>query len=198
MSKIEVDAIEPQSGTTLTIGASGDTITIPSGATLTNSGTATGFGKVLQVVSVTKTDFFSTTSTSYVDVTGVSASITPSSASNKILVMLTGGSGGGGGGNSFGYGVVLRGATELTIGDSRGSATRASLDLSLGDAGTIVDYTKNFAFTFLDSPATTSATTYKLQIKRTVNTIAIGGSFDASNTSRSNIPTIITLMEIAG
>jgi hypothetical protein len=44
MSKIEVDAIEPQSGTTLTIGASGDTITVPSGATITNSGTATGFG----------------------------------------------------------------------------------------------------------------------------------------------------------
>jgi hypothetical protein len=53
MSKIEVDAIEPQSGTTLTLGASGDTITIPSGATLTNSGTATGFGKVLQVVNAT-------------------------------------------------------------------------------------------------------------------------------------------------
>jgi hypothetical protein len=46
MSKIEVDAIEPQSGTSLTLGASGDTITIPSGATLTNSGTATGFGKM--------------------------------------------------------------------------------------------------------------------------------------------------------
>jgi hypothetical protein len=46
MSKIEVDAIEPQSGTSLTLGASGDTITIPSGATLTNSGTATGFGGV--------------------------------------------------------------------------------------------------------------------------------------------------------
>ena len=44
MSKIEVDAIEPQSGTSLTLGASGDTITIPSGATITNSGTATGFG----------------------------------------------------------------------------------------------------------------------------------------------------------
>jgi hypothetical protein len=42
MSKIEVDAIEPQSGTTLTIGASGDTITIPSGATFSNSGTVTG------------------------------------------------------------------------------------------------------------------------------------------------------------
>jgi len=42
MSKIEVDTIEPQSGTTVTIGASGDTITIPSGATLTNNGTQTG------------------------------------------------------------------------------------------------------------------------------------------------------------
>jgi hypothetical protein len=45
MSKIEVDAIEPQSGTTLTIGASGDTITIPAGATIVNNGTQTGFGR---------------------------------------------------------------------------------------------------------------------------------------------------------
>jgi hypothetical protein len=37
MSKIEVDAIEPQSGTSLTLGASGDTITIPSGATLSST-----------------------------------------------------------------------------------------------------------------------------------------------------------------
>ena len=51
MSKIEVDAIEPQSGTSLTLGASGDTITIPSGATLTNSGTATGFGDAVLVAS---------------------------------------------------------------------------------------------------------------------------------------------------
>ena len=43
MSKIEVDTVEPQSGTSLTLGASGDTITIPSGATITNNGTATGF-----------------------------------------------------------------------------------------------------------------------------------------------------------
>ena len=48
MSKIEVDAIEPQSGTTLTVGANGDTITIPSGATLVNNGTASGFGDNLE------------------------------------------------------------------------------------------------------------------------------------------------------
>ena len=40
MSKLEVDAIEPQSGTTLTLGASGDTVTIPSGATLSGTSLA--------------------------------------------------------------------------------------------------------------------------------------------------------------
>ena len=43
-SEILVDKIDPQSGTALEIGSSGDTITIPSGATIVNSGTATGFG----------------------------------------------------------------------------------------------------------------------------------------------------------
>jgi len=43
-STILVDKIDPQSGTALEIGSSGDTITIPSGATIANSGTATGFG----------------------------------------------------------------------------------------------------------------------------------------------------------
>tara|TARA_R110000764_G_scaffold159453_1_gene247138 strand:- start:86 stop:1417 length:1332 start_codon:yes stop_codon:yes gene_type:complete len=54
MSKVEVDAIEPQSGTNLTVGASGDTVKIPSGATLdivsgatlVNNGTATGFASI--------------------------------------------------------------------------------------------------------------------------------------------------------
>ena len=44
MSKIEVNQVDPSTGTTLTLGTSGDTITIPSGVTIANSGTATGFG----------------------------------------------------------------------------------------------------------------------------------------------------------
>ena len=44
MSEIQVNKISPQSGTSITLGDSGDTFTIPSGATITNSGTATGFG----------------------------------------------------------------------------------------------------------------------------------------------------------
>ena len=44
MSKLEVDKIIPQSGTAIQVGESGDTITIPAGATITNNGTANGFG----------------------------------------------------------------------------------------------------------------------------------------------------------
>ena len=57
-----------------------------------NGGTgATSFtkGKVLQTVSANKTDAFSTTSTSFVDVTGLSVSITPASSSNKIYIVAT-------------------------------------------------------------------------------------------------------------
>ena len=43
-------------------------------------------GNILQVVSTTKTDTFSTTSTSYVDITGLSVSITPTSTSSKIFI----------------------------------------------------------------------------------------------------------------
>ena len=44
MSEIQVNKISPQSGTSITLGDSGDTFTIPSGATITNNGTQTGFG----------------------------------------------------------------------------------------------------------------------------------------------------------
>ena len=45
MGTLFVDKLDPQSGTSLEIGSNGDTITIPSGATIANSGTATGFGE---------------------------------------------------------------------------------------------------------------------------------------------------------
>ena len=51
MSTLEVNSIQPlSSGTTVTLGASGKTFNIPSGCTISNSGTATGFGKIGQVV----------------------------------------------------------------------------------------------------------------------------------------------------
>jgi len=52
MSKLFVDQVDPKTATTLTLGTSGDTISIPSGVTIANAGTATGFGD---------TNYFSTT-----------------------------------------------------------------------------------------------------------------------------------------
>jgi hypothetical protein len=64
MGTIFVDNLEPQSGTSLTLGASGDTVTLTSGAK------TSGFGKIGQVVqtSLTASDYFSTTSSSFVEV----------------------------------------------------------------------------------------------------------------------------------
>ena len=45
MSKLFVDQVDPKTATTLTLGTSGDTVSIPSGVTIANSGTATGFGE---------------------------------------------------------------------------------------------------------------------------------------------------------
>ena len=90
MSTLEVNSIQPlSSGTTITLGANGKTLDVPSGATLdltgsTVSGLATG--KIGQVVNVTKTNTETSSSTSYVDV-GMSITITPSATSSKVLLM---------------------------------------------------------------------------------------------------------------
>ena len=89
MSEIKVDKISPQSGTALAVGDSGDTITIPSGATITNSGTANGFGggKLLSCNSTVVTAMPSSTSASWVDVAGLAVTTgTLASSSSKLLI----------------------------------------------------------------------------------------------------------------
>ena len=81
MGTIFVDNLEPQSGTSLTLGASGATVTLTSGAK------TSGFGKIGQVLSTIGANFLSTSSTSYAAVSGLSLSITPSTTSSKILVL---------------------------------------------------------------------------------------------------------------
>jgi hypothetical protein len=166
MSKIEVDAIEPQSGTSLTLGASGDTITIPSGATITNSGTATGFGKVLQVVTATDSTTRTTTSTSYVTASNtLSITITPSSASNKILVIASTTARV----NQQSFLTLFRGATNI------GSSSEGMIELYFATStGSLTDSRCGVTMSILDSPNTTSATTYQVYIKTTSgNTIWI-------------------------
>ena len=192
MSKIEVDTIEPQSGTSLTIGASGDTITIPSGATLTNSGTATGFGKVLQVVQTVLTTVTSTTSTSAVDISGLSLSITPSSASNKVFILVDMALSESTANNLVAWNLV-RNSTALAVGTS--AATFQQTGVAINDVTTGGNMLLKQSTQYLDSPSTTSATTYKIQWKTSGGTIYINRR--ATDTYMS-VSSMITAFEIEG
>jgi hypothetical protein len=134
---------------------------------------------VLQVVQGTTTTNTSTTSTSYVD-TSLSASITPSSSSSKILIIVS---------------------QNLFISD--GIASGAMIDVNIVRASTqIIAFVSQlnrfpstdalsgtYSYQYLDSPSTTSATTYKTQFKSQT-----GASVQ---TQYASCPSVITLLEIA-
>jgi hypothetical protein len=167
-------------------------------ATLNSSGLSSP-GHVLQVVQSTKTDTFSSSSTSYTDVTGLSASITPSSTSSKILVLVNFNASVTATDNWHAY-QILRGATAIHIGDTASSRTVASVGTALLTATGSNNVIENFSIGYLDSPSTTSATTYKLQGK-----VQSGQSFvinrsdlDADATYGIRTSSSIILMEVAG
>ena len=155
-------------------------------------------GSVLQVVSINKVDVFSTaTHGSWVDITGMAASITPISSSSKILVMVQLSIGGGGNNYGRGYG-VKRGATQLnlgTYGTGSPGSFGASTSFSGGDNGGIF----TAPFIYLDSPSTTSSTTYQVELyadSRSVTTTYINRTYAGTSDGSYGASTII-LMEIA-
>ena len=113
-------------------------------------------GNIIQVVQAVKTDTASFQSTSFADITGLSASITPSSNSNKILVEAT---------------IYISTSNAVAIINFvRGSTNIGQPSSSVTHTGTFFEYNEHqgmvtSAMTFLDSPSTTNATTYKLQIR---------------------------------
>lgn len=110
-------------------------------------------GAVLQVVQTKQpASSFSTSSTTYVDVTGISLSITPSSASNKILVFI------GGGQNGLYSGAVYNSSYNLVRNGTQ-------LAENLGAVRDTGNQNAPCTMVYLDSPATTSAITYKMQAK---------------------------------
>ena len=173
-----------------------DTDMIAAGAvTQAKRGAASGTNSgLLQIVQATKTDQFSTTSTSYVDVTGLSVSITPSSTSNKILVLAMVALGGPQ--NGVIIGKVLRGTTDLLVGDASSSRTRGNFSLITYGIETTMP-TCNFQY--LDSPGSTSEQTYKVQVVSPAG--ETGGvnrtGFHGDNSSYPVGASSITVMEIA-
>ena len=161
-------------------------------------------GSVIQVVSVTKTDVFSAVvaAGSFSDVSGLAASISPISASSKILVMCIISYGTNGSTTPAMSFRVLRGSTPIGIGDAGGGRRQ----------GAVVSMTNTFDnnrgvvgnLNFLDSPSTTALTTYKAQIgviepaaygSPTIFVNSSGGDADQNYITRA--VSTITLMEIA-
>jgi hypothetical protein len=163
------------------------TLTLPdnSGTVLTSASNlvgVTGVGRVLQVVYGSTTTELSSTTSTFADTT-LTATITPTSATSKILVIVTqhyyrtNASGVGGAAVDI---KLFRGATDLGVfayGMGYG-ATTACVDMGIA------------AFQTLDTPNTTSPVTYKTQFNNNVN----AGSVRVQN---NNSPSTITLMEIA-
>jgi len=199
MSHVKTDKLSARTASgTITLGESGETLTVPSGVTLTNNGTnGGGFGKVLQVVSTTKTDTTSTTSTSWVDISGLSVTITPSSASNKILLSANVSAGiSDGASSSFRF---IQDGSEVLVGDQVGSnRNRASFNAhSLN-----VYHSSSVGMHGLITPNTTSAITYKIQwMAQSPYTSYVnrGGNYgDTSNNYNNTMISTITAMEIQG
>jgi len=194
-SILKVDTIQNQSGNniinesgdTITIGASGDSVTLGSGAT-----PGSGMGKVLQVVQTVLTTTTSTTSTSAVDISGLSLSITPSSTSSKIFVLVDMALSESTANNLVAWNLV-RNSTNLAVGTS--GATFQQTGVVINDVTTGGNALWKQSTQYLDSPSTTSATTYKIQWKTSGGTIYLNRR--ATDTYMS-VSSMITAMEIAG
>ncbi len=152
--------------------------------------------RIGQVVSTNKSDTFSTTSTTFTDITSFSVSITPTLATSKVLVIANYNVGMSG--EIVCFTRLMRDSTAISIGDASGSRARVTNAVMAVDAGT---YTANNfssqSVVFLDSPATTSATIYKIQMLVNAGTGFLnrtGG--DADNAQRPRGASNITVMEV--
>ena len=196
-SILKVDKLDPQSGTALEIGTSGDTITVPSGATfnvagtLQEGGSALVTGKIGQVVSNlwSGAASASSTSTTYAEASSdLATAITPTATSSKILITCTGGFSYVPDGNRMTcnmYYKVTSGGTYAEVGD-----TSYLMGLS-NDVNAGVQSSPH-AYSFLHSPSSVSELYYSLYFRRQSGSDAVY----VTTTNTVNFGISLTLMEI--
>jgi hypothetical protein len=159
-------------------------------------------GTVLQVVQTVKTDFWSTSSTSAVDITGLSVSITPTSATSKILILANvsySNSQYTNGGFTSAYFLVTDGSNNaLGLANADGLRQRVAMGgFSFYEAGDIIQK----QFTYLWSPNTTTTQTVKIRTYASnAGMVQVNESYNENNVGTPGnytAPSQITLMEIA-
>ena len=147
---------------------------------------AISHGKILQVVSTTKVDAFTMSSGGFTDVTGLSATITPTSATSKILVIASVSISAQTGYNA--YLNLVRNSTNIS--QSTGGTSNMTKTITAGI------FWFHPTVVFEDSPATTSATTYKIQVRaeNTAGGVAVNRRYDSAAYGSTSS---ITVMEVS-
>lgn len=151
-------------------------------------------GSIVQIKQTVKTDTFSTSTNGvWTDITGMSVSITPKKTSSKIFILVTLV---GAGSGVTPKARLVRDSTTIAVGDTSGSKQSATMGSFL-----MKDTNQNDTYTqqYLDSPSTTSAITYKMQITAdNTNTFYLNRSVsDQDNTTGGRYISVITAMELA-
>lgn len=149
--------------------------------TAANMNLLRGAFRILRVEQAVKTDTFSTNSSSFVDITGLSVTITPQSNTSKFLLfaLVNGGSGG-----SIGALRFAGGNSGNFVGAAAGSRTRGAAEINEINASLIA----SVPMLYLDSPATASAITYKVQVRSSSGDLYVNRSHtdtDSANLTRA-------------
>ena len=152
-------------------------------------------GTIIQVLQDVKSDTFTTTSDTPVDVTGWSQAITMTAASNKVLVHVTIGQLGMASAGNAAEVYLVRGSTLIGIGDSSGSRTRVSTSMCGASAHDV----SGTAISYLDTPGT-GTHTYKVQMATqggTGTAVLNRRGDDGDSASYQISSSALTLMEIS-
>jgi len=193
MSTLEVNSIQPlSSGNTITLGANGKTLDIPSGATLDLTGsTVSGLstGKIGQVVNLNLTSTTSSSSSSYVDV-GMNISITPSATSSKVLLMFF---------PRLGHDTGSANIFMKIRNNTAGSDVTADpfIVRRWPSDGQSAYYTEPSPIVALDSPNTSSAVEYRMQFKTNGGGFRINMPANNGGYSETEVSTIIAMEILA-
>ena len=153
-------------------------------------------GNIIQVKQTVKTDTFSMTGTTYTAITGLTVSITPSSASNKLLITFNLYGGVSAADNTGLFlltkdGSTISGAIGSASGNNQESATARIRQSSAA-------HTQMPAFSYLDTAGDTNARTYGIKCKTESGTLRIGITGNNVDTAfHARCPNVITVMEVA-